>query len=202
MLQLFVCLISLHGAAEQPARSDAARTVVTRAIDAVGGEGALQGIATLQIEAMGHDFFIDQSERPEGPFVVRYLSTSETRDVARGRSRIETQQRFLQVPAWAGAGTATIVDADAAAISRGDRFAPAGRQAFDEGRERIELAPERVLLIALAAPDLAAEPDVRVHGILQRVVAFGWRGRRVRLLIDSGDMVPTALELSAEDSFG
>lgn len=202
MLQLFVCLISLHGAAEQPARSDAARTVVTRAIDAVGGEGALQGIATLQIEAMGHDFFIDQSERPEGPFVVRYLSTSETRDVARGRSRIETQQRFLQVPAWAGAGMATIVDADAAAISRGDRFAPAGRQAFDEGRERIELAPERVLLIALAAPDLAAEPDVRVHGILQRVVAFGWRGRRVRLLIDSGDMVPTALELSAEDSFG
>lgn len=175
---------------------------MTRAIDAVGGEGALKSISSLQIEAMGHDYFIDQSERPEGPFIVRYLSTSEKRDVTGGRSRIETQQRFMQVPDWAGAGTATIVDSDAAAIARGDRFVPAERQAFDDGRERIELAPERLLLVALAAPDLAVAPDVRVHGITQRVVTFGWRGRRARLMIDAGDMVPTAIELSAEDRSG
>jgi hypothetical protein len=171
-----------------------------RAIDAVGGHAALTSISTLQIEAMGHDYFIGQSERPEGPFIVRYLSTSEKRDVTGGRSHIETQQRFMQVPDWAGAGTATIVDGDAAAIARGDRFVPAGRRAFDDGRERIELAPERLLLVALAALDLAVAPDVRVHGITQRVVTFGWRGRRARLMIDVGDMVPTVLELSEDTS--
>jgi hypothetical protein len=108
----------------------------------------------------------------------------------------------VQVPDWAGAGAATIVDADTAALSRGDRFAPSGHQAFDDGRERIELAPERVLFTALAAADLAAAPDVRVHGITQRVVTFGWRGKRARLMLDSGDFVPTALEIAQEDTFG
>ena len=203
MLTIPVCLLGVFlAAAPQSARVDSPRALVTKAIDAVGGEAALKGITSLQIEAIGHDYFIEQSERPEGPFIVRYLQTSEKRDVAGGRSRIETQQRFTQVPDWAGAGAATIVDADAAAFSRGDRVAPSGRQAFDDGRERIELAPERLLLTALAASDLAAAPDVRVHGIAQKVVTFGWRGKRARLLLDSGNFVPTALEIAAEDTFG
>jgi len=202
MLKLLVCLAAAIAAAPQAPRTDSARAVVMRAVDALGGEAALRNISTLQIDAVGHDYFIDQSERPEGPWVTRYVQTSEKRDVAGGRSRLETQQRFLQVPEWAGAGVATIVDADAAAMVRGDRSGPAGRQAFDEGRERIELAPERLLLAALAAPDLATAPDVTVHGVRQRVVTFGWRGRRVRLLIDSGDFVPTALEIAEQDSFG
>jgi hypothetical protein len=203
MLKIPVCLLGvLLAAAPQPARPESPRALVTRAIDAVGGEAALKGVTSLQIEAIGHEYFIDQSERPEGPHILRYLQTSEKRDVAGGRSRIETQQRFMQVPDWAGAGVATIVDGDAAAIARGDRVVPSGRQAFDDGRERIELAPERILLTALAAPDLTAAPDVRVHGIAQRVVTFGWRGKRARLLLDSGDFVPTALETSADDTMG
>jgi hypothetical protein len=202
MLQLFVCLAASLLLASQPARPDTARAVVSRSIEALGGERALRSLSTLQIEAIGHDYFIEQSERPEGPFITRYVQTSEKRDVAGGRSRVETQQRFVQSPDWAGSGTAAIVDADAAVMTRTERYAPVGRQAFEDGRERIELAPERMLFTALAAADLSAAPDVKVHGIGQRVVTFGWRGRRVRLLIDSGDFVPTALEISAEDTFG
>jgi len=129
MLKLLVCLAAAIAAAPQAPRTDSARAVVMRAVDALGGEAALRNISTLQIDAVGHDYFIDQSERPEGPWVTRYVQTSEKRDVAGGRSRLETQQRFLQVPEWAGAGVATIVDADAAAMVRGDRSGPAGRQA-------------------------------------------------------------------------
>jgi glyoxylase-like metal-dependent hydrolase (beta-lactamase superfamily II) len=203
MIRISVCLLGiLLSSAPQSARPEPARALVTRAIDAVGGVAALKSVASLQLESIGHEYFIDQSERPEGPFVTTYLQTAEKRDVTGGRSRIESQQRFMLSPEWTGAGTATVVDADAAAITRGDRSLPAGRQAFDEGRERIELAPERLLLAALAAPDLAAAPDARVHGIIQRVVTFGWRGKRARLLIDSGDFIPTALETSGEDSSG
>jgi len=200
---LGICLaVAAAPAAPGASRVDSPQALVSRAIDAMGGDAALKAITSLQIEAIGHEHFIDQSERPEGPHVLRYLQTSEKRDVAGGRSRIETQQRFFQVPDWAGAGVATVVDVDTAAVSRGDRFAPLGRQAFDDGRERIELAPERILLAALAAPDLAAAPDVRVHEITQRVVTFGWRGKRIRLLLDPADYVPTALEIIAEDPMG
>ena len=179
-----------------------ARAVVLRAIDALGGEAALKSIKTLNIDAMGHDYFIEQSERPEGPFIVRYTQTVEKRDVAVGRSRIETQQRFTQVPAWTGAGTSVIVDGETAAMNRAERYAPATRDSYEEGRERIELAPERLLFTALAAGDLASAPDVKMHGVTQHVVTFEWRGRKARLMIDAGDDVPTALELSSEDTFG
>jgi hypothetical protein len=202
MIPVSVCLAGVLFLSASQSSATGARAIVLRAVEALGGEAALKSVTSLQIDAMGHDYFIDQSERPEGPFIVRYTQSSEKRDVAGGRSRIETQQRFTQVPAWAGAGTWVIVDADAAAMTRGERYGPGTRDAYEEGRERLELAPERLLFTALAASDLASAPDVKVHGITQHVVTFGWRGRKARLMIDAGDAVPTALELSGEDPYG
>src|SRR3954465_11809798 len=136
MIPILLCLATALTVAV-PQSTTGARAIVTRAIDALGGEPALRAIKTLQIESIGHDYFIDQSERPEGPFVTRYVQTSEKSDVAAGRSRLESPQRFPQAPHWAGAGAAVIVDADPAASSRGDRYAPAGRDAFEDGRERL-----------------------------------------------------------------
>src|SRR3954464_13676713 len=164
MYKLLVCLAAALAAAPQPPRPESARAVVARSIEALGGEPALKRIATLQIDAIGHDFFIDQSERPEGPFIVTYVQTSEKRDVAAGRSRIESQQRFTQSPDWSAAGSATIADADTAAFARGDRYGPAGRQALEDARERVELAPERLLLGALNPPHLPLPPDATAPG--------------------------------------
>jgi hypothetical protein len=201
MRSVLVCLLAgLLSPAQPPAGP--ARAVVMRAVDALGGESALKAIASLEIESIGHNYLIEQSERPEGPFIVNYVSTSEKRDVAGGRSRLEEQQRFVLSPDWSGGGTATIVDWDAAAMSRDGRSAPAGRQAYEDGRERLELAPERVLFTALASPDLALAPAATLHGIPQDVVTFTWRGRRARLIVDGHDHVPSALELIADDTFG
>lgn len=200
MAALVLCLLALLAfSPEEPAPS--ARTVLTRAIDALGGRAALEGISSLRIESIGHDYFIDQSERPEGPFIVRYLSTSETRDVAGGRARLDERQRFVLASDWTEDG-ATIVDATAAAVVHGGRVGPAGRQAYQDARARLELAAERVLLTALGAPDVAGEPDAVLHGIPQHVVSFTWRGRRVRLLVDAHDDVPSAVEVVEEDPMG
>ena len=201
MLTSFACLL-LTLAVSVPEAPDSARAVVARAIGALGGEAALKSIAALDIESAGHDYYIDQSERPEGPFILSYVSVSEHRDVSGGRSRIEKQQRNVLSPNWSGAGTATIVDADAAAVTHGGKYAAAARQAFEDGLERLELAPERLLFTALAAPDLAVAAPAALHGIPQHVVTFTWRGRQARLLIDAHDDVPSALELIAEDTFG
>jgi len=201
MLSSLICLLAALAASVPQPDPGNARVLVSRAIDALGGEAALKSIGSLHIESIGHDYFIDQSDRPEGPYIVRYVQTTELRDVSGARSRVDSQQRYLQVPAW-GPPVTTIVDADIAALVHGDKSMPAGRQAFEDGRERIDLAPERVLLLARDATDLRVEPDVTVHGIVQHVAAFGWRGRRVRLLLDSGDGVPTALEIVSEDVNG
>ncbi len=202
MRSVALCLLAALAAPVPPPAPDTAREAIARAVDALGGEAALKGIASLDIESIGHDYYIDQSERPEGPFIVSYASTSERRDVAGGRSRLEVQQRNVQSPDWSGAGTATIVDADTAAMTRSGRFAPAGREAFESGRQRVELGPERLLFAALAAPDLALAANATLHGIPQTVVTFTWRGRHARLLIDAHDNVPSALELASDDTHG
>src|SRR5215469_10207337 len=116
MLTSLVCLLAggLSVTSPAPWAPEDAHAIVSRAIYALGGRAALEGIASLAIESIGHDYFIDQSERPEGPFIVMYVSTVETRDVAGGRSRVEQQHRFVLAPDWRAAGT-TIVDGDAAA---------------------------------------------------------------------------------------
>jgi hypothetical protein len=208
MIPVLVCLLALIGAIQPPpppaptvaASRDEARDLLKRAIDAIGGEPALKSITALQLESIGHEFFIDQSERPEGPFVVRYLSTIEQRDVAGLRSRIEVQERFIDAPEWTG-NDAVIVDGDAAATLKNARMVPARRQVYDEGRERLELAPERLLFTALDATDLARAPDVKVQGVPQRVVSFRWRSYRARLLLNAYDLIPTSLELKGVDSF-
>jgi hypothetical protein len=179
MLTPLVCLLFTLPLAARPA-PETARTVVARAIDALGGEAALKRIQGLDLESIGHDYFIDQSERPEGPFIVSYATRSERRDVAGSRSRMEQQQRFVLSPDWSPAD-ATLVDGDAAAMLRNGRYLPGGRQAFEDGRERLELAPERLLLTALAAPDLAGGSPAMLHGIPQQMVTFTWRGRHARL---------------------
>ena len=200
MLPFIFALVTAHP--ESVSTDTAARAAIAHAIVAMGGEAALKGVSALQLESIGHDYFIDQSERPEGPFVLRYLSTSELRDVKGGRSRIESQQRFSQVPDWTPGRGATIVDEDAAAISSAGRWTPAPRQSYDDGRERIELGPERLLFTALSAPDLAVAGDEQVQANPQHVVTFGWRGRKARLLLNAYTMLPTALEIRTEDENG
>jgi glyoxylase-like metal-dependent hydrolase (beta-lactamase superfamily II) len=202
MISAFVCVAAALYTAAPQSPSAQARDLVMRAVEALGGKAALTSIASLDIESIGHDYFIDQSERPEGPFIVGYVSTSEHRDVSGGRSRLETQQRNVLAPDWSGGGAVTIVDAAGAAVTRSGKYIAASRAAFEDGRERLEMAPERLLLTAIDAPDLAIAPPVTLQGIPQHVVTFTWRGRQVRVLIDAHDDVLSAVETTSDDAYG
>lgn len=166
----------------------------------MGGDAALHGLATVHLQTVGHEFYIEQSERPEGPFIVEYHTTVEDRDSAHGRARIEIQDRTFQAASWSPART-IVFDGDAVATAANGTLAPVGFRAADTV-QWVDLAPERVLFLAMGAADLARQPDVSRQGVVQHVAAFGWRGQRVRLLINSHDNLPTALELTRPDEWG
>ena len=92
-------------------------------------------------------------------------------------------------------------DGDAVAITNDGRLAPVSWRQADT-IQWVDLAPERVVFLALSAPDLAMAADVERQGVVQRVVTFGWRGRRVRLLVNSHDGLPTAVEIIRPDEWG
>jgi hypothetical protein len=194
-IALSVWLVSLI-AAPQPSAPD----LVRGAIEAMGGE-ALKNIRSLAIDGMGHEYAIEQSERPEGPFMVTYQQISEIRDHERTRLWRKQEQRNWSIPNWTG--PAGLVFADGVvAINAGTRWGPHQPQQLARMSADMALSPERLLLTALAAADLRTAPDRALHGIQNRAVAFTHGGVAFTLYLSLHTGMPTMLASVEDDAFG
>ncbi|MGC4048662.1 MAG: hypothetical protein QM757_03930 [Paludibaculum sp.] len=68
-------------------------SIVEQSLAALGGRSQLESIHSLHLIGFGHYYLIEQSERPAGPWIVRYEQTEEWRDVSGGRRRVEKTER-------------------------------------------------------------------------------------------------------------
>ena len=77
---IFSVLIASAARPQQPIQSSAAN-LIRSALAAMGGEEKIRALKTLHITMMGHRNLLEQSERPEGPYIVEYLDIDEWRDL-------------------------------------------------------------------------------------------------------------------------
>jgi hypothetical protein len=158
------------------------RALVQAAATAMGGEQRLRALKSIKFETIGHIHALEQSERPEGPWINFYEHISELRDLTQTRARRTSERRHSQAPKWIGG---TVVVADGVAFGeRGERKFPATAQQVKDAEERNALSPERVVLTALDAKDLNTGPDIVFLGATHHVVSFSWGGGTVRLLLN------------------
>jgi len=181
---------------------DHARALVRAAIEKIGGEAQLRSLKSLRIDGVGHTYFVEQSERPEGPWIVNYEQVTEYRDYESQRLQRTTLTRNILETQWTSGVTMTIADGAAAGRS-GDRTFPGSAIDLSEGQEALALSPERVLLTALDARELRVEPDQVLQGVAQHVVSFNWRDCPVHIYLSSQTEMPTAVDVvrSYPDSF-
>jgi hypothetical protein len=76
-----------------PPNNVAARSLVKDSLRAMGGEAALRSIATVSFKGIGHRYMLEQSERPEGPWLLDYFQISESRDLPNARLRQVIESR-------------------------------------------------------------------------------------------------------------
>src|SRR5262245_4958136 len=167
-----------------------ARQWVETAIGRMGGEGALRSLATLKVESIGYRNLLEQSERPDGPWIPQVERVTELWDTPGGRWT-ETIDATVSDSTYA---IRTIVNGDVVVRRLGERLLPSTRGTILEAREWMALSPQQVLLAALAAPDLRREPDVVFQGVSQHAVAFGEGEGKRRLLLNTRTGFPTAVE--------
>lgn len=166
---------------------------VRAGIEAMGGEPRLRALHTLRIEGVGHWNLLEQWERPEPPFDVIYDQLTEERDLDHGNLRQVSQARGAGLPGWS---TATVILSDGAVVmERGGQLRPAGGAQLQDMDERLALAPERVLLTALAAPDLTAEPDVVRSGSTYHVARFHRGPAQIRIFLHASTALPEEIEV-------
>jgi hypothetical protein len=200
VLTLCCLAASLSATAGGQTDSQTARARVQAAIQAMGGEERLRAIHTDKLEGIGHRYMLEQSERPEGPWVLDYFQITQKRDFDHGRLLEERRSRGCDsTECWKSAEwqvSESVVADGVAAIVQNGKMSPGPMAAVGDAKEILELGPEHALLAALEAGDLRNEADTILHGFLHHVVGFTWHARPVRIYLSGYTAFPTAVEVT------
>jgi hypothetical protein len=187
---LFMILSMAALAQSELSARSTAPTVLRDSLRAMGGEEAVRGLHSLQFKAMLQRNALEQSERPEGPYIAEYDQITEWRDVSGRRWKRAADAQF----AFYKFASTSIVAGGVAARVSGSRVLPGGVADLEEAEDIFDLSPERILLTALATADARRLPDVVLQSVSQQVVAFTWEKRPVKIFLNSETHLPTAVE--------
>lgn len=96
----FVVLMASLAWPQQPAKESAA-DLLRAALNAMGGEQKIRDLKTIHFTAVGHRSFLEQSERPEGPYIIEYAHIEEWRDLEHEnwKQEAKTQNVLRKTPA-------------------------------------------------------------------------------------------------------
>jgi hypothetical protein len=176
-LAILLILILVQYTPSQNNSKDA-RQLVNNSINAMGGAEKLNAIKLIHTKSVGHIYFLEQSERPNGPWYVDYQKTEEWRDVEHGNVRRTFEQTGIQE----GNGTDIVANGVSASLN-GTSFVPNPGN-VQPIEENLATAPERVLLNALAASDLKYEGTEVIQDVPHAVVSFTWKNSPVKLYLN------------------
>jgi hypothetical protein len=189
---ILVCAATLACAGRASA-DPAAATILRQALAAQGGEQTLRALHSVQFEAAGTRNELEQSERPEGPYITEFDTMSEVHDFAGDRYRSVVDAAVYPVFSFR---TVTVASKTAIMQAFGATKTPGTLQQMQIVRERVALSPERVLLTALDAPDARREADTVLQSVPQNVVSFTLDGAPVRIFLNAYTHLPTAVDYS------
>ncbi len=164
-----------------------------QALEAQGGEAKLRSLHSVQWEASGYRNELEESERPEGPYITEFDTISEVHDLANQRYRKDTE--FAVYPVFQSKSSSVVVKDIAMQLS-GDRQFAGTPQQVQIVRERLSLSSEHLLLTALDAPDIHTETDIVLQSVQQKVIAFSLDGAPVKIYLNAYTHLPTAMDYS------
>jgi len=169
------------------------------ALSAMGGEDKIRTLKAVHFEASMVRNMLEQSERPEGPYIVENDQVEEWRDLENhawkqiAKLHVAMQPEFVM--------TAVVSDGIAARSFNGQPIPGSGEQVQDAG-EALALSPERVLITALDSSDLHRLPDLTMQGVPHQLVEFTWQASPVRIYLNGDTHLPTAVEWVAAYPYG
>lgn len=185
--------VGLPGEGTAQENQNSARDLVEAALSAMGGESLWRELSGVRFETIGHEFGLEQSERPEGPWIVKYEEATTALDYTGRRARRTAGSRSIQTPAWIP--FTTVLDGEAAAVSFRGRTVPAPASLENEIRELRRALPDRALLTALKSSDLRLGGDTLIQGVPHRIVAYGADPTPTRILLNGHSDLPTAVQV-------
>ncbi len=175
---------------------DATR-IIKKALTLTGGEERWRKVTSSYIEAIGHQYWLEVPERPEGPWPVQYHQYSELRQLEKKQLKRRSNQRWYQIPEWSP--QLTILYTDSIGIyDRGNKQSPISPSQIAPLQEWMAFAPERILLDALTATDLKLAKKRSLFGASQNVVEYSSLKRKVNLYFNESTGYLSAVDFTED----
>ncbi|HZD93092.1 MAG TPA: hypothetical protein VE133_02500, partial [Candidatus Sulfotelmatobacter sp.] len=174
----------------QQSSGQSAVDLLHAALAAMGGEQKTREMKVLHLKIAGHRNFLEQSERPEGPYIVDYQLIDEWRDLEHNGWRQETQSHNALEE-----NSSTVIVAEGVAAQKfGSNEVPGSGEHLQSAEDALALGPERVLLNGLGATDLRRLPDLTLQSVPHQLVQFTHAGTPVSVFLNAETHLPTAVE--------
>lgn len=173
---------------------------VKLAIDAMGGRDRLLQVASILLQTVGHTLLAEQSYRQD-PFITSYDSARITLDLANQRMLSENKLTWPESDPKQAESESLMVTGPEGCVTRrkdSDKDGPCGLASLDAARQLFALGPVRLLLTAAAAPDLHFEKPEPLRSTPHTVVAFTWQKIPVRILLNSFNHLPDAVDTTQQ----
>jgi hypothetical protein len=191
---LFVLLVLAVGSVSAQQQSQTALSIVHESLDALGGAERLESLQSLAFTSMEHQYALEQSERPEGPWLTTYVDAEEIRDLQGDRARRNTRTRSLL--AGSGWNELSLIREDGmTAFEFGGQMRPYPSSLAMPWIDGLRLGPERLMLTARDASDLVYEGRQPLQDVDHLVLGFSVDDEPVRVFINAHSMLPTAVEI-------
>lgn len=172
------------------AAAKTAPELIDDAFTAMGGRDRLVQIGSVKSLVVGHILHTEQSERPEGPYIVSYFEREESLDFDKKEWRGKSTLKGL-IYGGTMTGSFAIAEGKPAPVEGRNLTMPA---MVDDAMLRLNLGPERVLFVARAARDLRLGKSLSYQGVPHQEILFSWGKVPVKILLNAGTNLPTLVE--------
>jgi hypothetical protein len=182
-----------------PSSAQSAAALLHSALSAMGGEEKIRNLTGVHLEFSIVRNELEESERPEGPYIIENDTVEEWRDFAHSSWKNTSKVHGPMQPEFVNT---SVVSGGAASRSFDGHSVPASGEQLQLAEESLALTPERVLVTALESPDLRRLPDLTLQGVPHHAVEFTWHAAPVRIYLNAETNLPTAVEWETAYPFG
>jgi len=187
LLQLLL-LFSITSYSQPSGNNEKAKKLIEISITAMGR--GWDTVNSLSLAGYGYTNDVDQSERPEGPYLHAQFSRDILKDIQHGMFRLyQKTQRYDYADEWT-----YMFNEGTTALKKGGKISPTlqAQQLYDE----LYLSPELILKKALAAPDLSLVKDTIYQAVQHSIIVFKFEDYPVRIFLNKETDLLTAVEIT------
>ena len=167
-----------------------ATSILQAGIKTMGGDSLLKKIQSLHYTAYAYRNAIEQSERPDGPFIFAPYQVEMDINLDRKKLVRYAAGQFFTFP--------DTVNAYADTLSYAEKNGPGFSVQIPDRmiQDEFDLSPSSLFNTALRAAHLKRDPDTILQKNPQQVISFNWRRYPVRIFINQCTHFLTACEVT------